>query len=1074
MAKKRSGYVIVLVAVVVLAIVAVFLLATRSPGTSQIENLSGADPYAHLGTASFALVAPSGVLANNSKFAGLAEQDYNFLYANSSNFSTVGKSSFIVIVANRSEPAYLQIAGMVLNSTALNSALNHTKGVIISRKDIWAAGQTVFLLIGYENSSTLSAALLTFFERRPVYAPKQMGVKFINFNGTNTISNLKKASNDPILDAYLDGSYELGPYDKWLSNYTYYEQFAYLVYWAPLPLGFGIGGNSSGQGLPMSASLCFPPPPPPDGTSLCIGEYFAMPMLQYGMTPPQAPQWNLGTGDCLWAEDCIDTEGWAASGLNPQLPYQEIPSVQYGFTGTGSPIPPSMTGTGGPLSPIDPVTWWNWGPGGSNLNTGGLFQYNITTTSQNALLMNASVEVFSTPYEETPFGNFTGYNSTNASVSYACGAGYCGAFFDYAIYALMNESSTLPPGMRAVNGSSTAVGPGKNYYALFDPVTLTAPKVVRTQSKTYYFSYWSVYSEVGTTQFHQTFNTSDATFQIVGPTQAQAVYTSSSAPGTVTIYTGFGGGFGAGGPSNGIAGVTVSLVGPNGQTAYSNITGTNGQLVTPVLAGGCYKVNAYKPGYALIAGPNPACVNGPTDVLVQTLGIFVYNISWPATYPYGAAPINSAMPVNLTMLYAQQGLLASGVILGLRTDSGSVSGTYPSPSNGTLCTRWFNGYNNQTACGNMKGYALGLTNNAAGADFVWHTGNTQGIYHLNFTPLVGAAGGPFPPLLGAGYAYWTYSIPVVVFSGSYPVTTLNVSLTNSTMHAAPNTPTSFTDNITVRLCNSFNIGLNRSLPCIPLTPYAANMTLRYIGDSPVNTIAVFMPDPAPANTKTLYDSTALRISLGGGVRKGVYVAKITASMATPNATYNVTVPLVIYVSMNGSIGSTTTTATSTSTTTTINGGSGYGALNVTVHYNGAPAGGAQVRAFSPGGQVYSGWYTGSNGEYDSGYTVVPGNYEVDATYNNITNSTNYVNVAAGAVTHVAIPIYGSVSSTTSTSTSTVSTSTSTTSTSSSSTTTVQQGYYACNTCYKVVIAGYTCPSACPTTISCSYGGFECT
>jgi hypothetical protein len=44
----------------------------------------------------------------------------------------------------------------------------------------------------------------------------------------------------------------------------------------------------------------------------------------------------------------------------------------------------------------------------------------------------------------------------------------------------------------------------------------------------------------------------------------------------------------------------------------------------------------------------------------------------------------------------------------------------------------------------------------------------------------------------------------------------------------------------------------------------------------------------------------------------------------------------------------------------------------------------------------------------------------------------------------------------------------------SSTTTVQSGYYECNVCYKVIEAGFTCPSTCPTSVSCNYGGFKCT
>ena len=97
------------------------------------------------------------------------------------------------------------------------------------------------------------------------------------------------------------------------------------------------------------------------------------------------------------------------------------------------------------------------------------------------------------------------------------------------------------------------------------------------------------------------------------------------------------------------------------------------------------------------------------------------------------------------------------------------------PWNGTLCTKWFNGYDNQTTCGSVKGYSLAETNGSGSADLVWHTPGTSGIYYLNFTPLVAAAGAPYPPL----YEFkngWTYSMPIVVYSSNYSQALLNISI----------------------------------------------------------------------------------------------------------------------------------------------------------------------------------------------------------------------------------------------------------------------------------------------------------
>jgi hypothetical protein len=1046
---------------VVLLAVWVFLQPSRTTIPANATQLSNqSDPYANLGTASFALIAPHGVIDNNTRFASLAGNTYDFLYANYSNATSVEKSQFVVVVANKSEPGYLQIAGMALNASTISYALNETHGIMMSRSNVWTGNQTVFLLIGY-NGSALSAALLSFFVKAPVYVPRQVAGRFIAFNGTykGTNDSARASVKDPTLDAVLDGTYELGPHDSALPYpYSYYDNFAYLVYYAPVITSAvpGILGNSSGTNLPMFASVCIPPPPPPEGgASVCVGDYVAMPMLQIGSAPPQRPEWSYDTGDCdfLGIDDCIDAEGYAASGLNPQLPYREIPSVYFGFTGTGSDIPPSMTGTSGPLDDSDPITWWVYGPGSLGESTGG-FQAGISgimNESETALLFNDSVEMFSAPTSETPLGNFTVYNQTNSSATYSCTNNLCGMRFNYSIYALLTVASSIPARAAVVTPHGYSQAPHNNYSAILEPVTLSTPKVVKTSSTTYYFSYWSVDSELDGNQYHQQFNTSNATFQLIGPTQAQAVYTSRSAPGSITISTVVSGLSGGSGclpwtsnncTQSGMPGVNVTLTSPGGQVVYSGVTGASGQETSPSLPGGCYQVNAHERGYILITGPNPVCVNGPSDVLVMMLTPLVYNVSWPPIYPYAGAPINTNIPINLTLFYFSEGYLqhVSGAIVGVKHTGGSLSSPLPQPSNGTLCTRWFNGYDNQTSCGSVAGYSLAKTGSMANATFFWRTPSVSGIYYLNFTSLVAPAGGPYPPLVGFTRG-WTYSIPVVVYSGNFMLTIFNLTLSNSTVTAKPGS--SFTDTVFAHICQfGFNLGANATLSCI--TPRAAYLNASGL---PAGSAVNFTPNPLVPNSITFNGGSTMSVDLPSSAAIGEYGVNISATVTLPNSTRITKVErLILHVSKNATTGGSNST----------NSGTADGAFNITVFYNGTPAAAAQVSAFSPGVQNYNGWYTGSNGEYNTGFIITPGSYEVDATYANITNSTNYLNVSAGKVTYVDIHIWGA-------------------GTTNSTNSTSSQNYYSCNLCYRVAIAGnYSCPSSCPTKVSCSYGGFECT
>lgn len=1018
------------VAVVIVAVVVAFLAfagagvhsKTTAPSTTprnSTNNTTSLDLYAHLSTATFALLAPNKVYLGNGRFDALALQNYEFFHANASGFAHVENSTFVVLVVNGSDPAYTALALDAVNASVLGYAMNKTNGVILSGSDVWAKGQTVFVLAGYKSANALSSALLSFFVRAPVYAPHQAAGRFASFNG---IAN-GFGANDPIMDAYLGGTYELGPHDTVLKYpYNYYDTFAYLLYYAPVFNKYvpGFHGNESGLGLPMSSMLCIPPPPPPDGSSICIGDYAAMPMLQVGNAwpyTPQTPQWKLDTGDCTFfgITDCIDTEGWAVSGTSPQLPWDEIPSIFYGFTSTLSGIPPSMTGTAGPVDSALPITWWLYGPGSVGESTGG-FQASVMTQNETQLLVDANVTMFSTPIGETPIGNFTVYNATNASSTYACGSNLCGMRFNYSIYALLSASSTIPQSATIISPRNYSQIPRSNYVAVLQPINLSTPKVVRTGSRTYYFSYWSVYSELAGNLYYRRFNTSTAAFQVIGPTQVQAVYTSRSLPGAVTVQSGYM----APGTMNtcppplncsGVGGFepisnvkfTISSIG--GARVYSNTTDSEGSFVTPMLPAGCYQITAYKNGYNFIVNPNPLCINGPGGADAITTSAYVFNVSWPTDYPYGGASVGSDIPINLTLLYAN-GDRAGNVIVHAYAGSGTINGSGITAGNGT-------------------------------ASFAWHAGGTSGIYDINFT-----ASGAFIPLQ-------KYSMPVIVYSRNYSQVLIKVSLSNASISSAAGS--SFGDLVTVHVCQfTFNLSANATLSCN--TPYPATMS---ISGMPAGMDAVFTPNPAQPASLTLSDMTNLSVQLGNAVANGTYGMEVTATATLPDGTkYNGSAPLMVTVgSHSGSCNS-------------------LGAIRGKVYRYGEQTSANVSIHNQAGGSVYDN--ITYNGLFDTGFILPAGTYNIAAyppyAANTIyTYGTGTANVTRCATSSVTL---GQPPNATSNTTSTTSTTTSTTS--STSTTTVAESYYTCGACNRVLIAGFSCPPGCTKEISCSYGGFECT
>ena len=67
---------------------------------------------------------------------------------------------------------------------------------------------------------------------------------------------------------------------------------------------------------------------------------------------------------------------------------------------------------------------------------------------------------------------------------------------------------------------------------------------------------------------------------------------------------------------------------------FSGATNATATAVTGKLAGGCYNVAVSKPGYNLFADPNPLCVNGATSLFLVDTDPYIFNITWPSSYPY--------------------------------------------------------------------------------------------------------------------------------------------------------------------------------------------------------------------------------------------------------------------------------------------------------------------------------------------------------------------------------------------------------------------------------------------------------
>ncbi|MDG6928551.1 MAG: carboxypeptidase regulatory-like domain-containing protein [Nitrososphaerota archaeon] len=936
-------------------LVVTLAIVGAASGAYLYVNLAGGrpvNPYIHTGRAGFALVSPGAVPLEDPAFVRMAEQTYAFEYADAANFSSVKSASFVVIVLGA--PGYESLVAPYLNGSALSYA-SRSGGVTLSYPGVWSEGQTVFVLAGYGGAG-LVAALDAFFVQRPVALPAQSFVNVTVANGTSV---------DPVLDANYAG-YPLDPADRFLntSPYSYYLNFASVFYRAPWSISYGessvspegvkvefaFNWSGSGPQLPHGSQMCFISERP----GICWGVYAAVPVFSFVQGATQRPVIELDNADCsFFFVHCVGVKGTVVSGY----------STTYG--------PGYLSGE----------KFW------AQL----LQQYsaptNFTTIEQ---LMEAGVALYSTPLVGVP----------------ACDYPNCSSVinFTYGIYPLVTAYSNA-------EALDATFGARYNYTALFEPLTLSAPPLFTNSTGTYAFVQWTVYSEVGDNTYKQVFDSSNATFQVVGPTQAEAFYMPvgpQPQPGFLRGRVEFYHTYGSDITGLPIVGATVSVT-QDGKVVARATSGVDGNYTLGTrLQPGCYNVTAFKRGYDLEPATNPVCIDGNTVADIYERYFFWY-------FGYGPAGLAQGITANRSVdLYFEafwpDGAPVSNWPIVATVDSGHI---------------------------NFQSY----TNASGVATFRWTGGPSPGDFNASFS----AQGLGTRPLL--------YTMPVAVFNASYPLFQLGASvpavsaLSNSTV-AIP---------VALSGCSLTHPQTGRYVfACDPFQPPAVTLS---VAGLPGGATFTFSPNPA-------YRMSILDVTLGPNVAAGVYNLSLTESASPPGyfmpALANSTTFALNVTSCSGGPGEISGEVLNQDgnlpsqanvtvyrgglevyTTNTTSGlfSTGYilppGTYNVTAHYLYGGKTFSEVVAVGPCGQsgvtltpmagltvqaLYNGTpaafanltLTYSNGlarqlkangtgVYGSGYSLLPGTYSLTASFDGY-NSTVSLTLSAGNTTYAVVSI----------------------------------------------------------------------
>ncbi|MDG6919091.1 MAG: carboxypeptidase regulatory-like domain-containing protein [Nitrososphaerota archaeon] len=943
-------------ALLVVGLLAVGVAATVVLYAFQATPASQTSPYAHIGRATIALVAPDSVLAADPGFPKLAEKYYRFVYADAANFSAVESASFMAIaLTTPPSAAYRSIASPYLNGSRLAYALK-TGGSTYSYRGVGRRNQTVFVLAGYSRSG-LSAALNAFFVRRPVVLPRESLVNVTLVNGT---------VSDPVLEANY-GGYLLDPSDPYFNSssaYSYYLNFASVFYQAPWEIEIEHGGtkvteeytfswNGSGFQLPHGSQLCFDFARP----SICWGIYSAVPIFSFAQGVTQQPKIELDTQDCsVLFYHCIGNKGTVLSGYST-----------------------------------------TYGPGylaGERFYAQLLQQYNVATNLTTIKqLLEAGVVTYS-----------TGLPSESA-----CSYSSCSSLIDFpiGIYPLVTAYSNI-------EGLDATFGSRYNYTALFEPLTLSTPALYTNKTGTYAFVQWVVNSQVGNDTHQQTFDSANSTLEIVGPTQAEAVYTPYNPPkpglltGKVEFYHTYG---------NNITGLPIQgatvVVSQNGKSVFRTTSGVDGTYASPsILQPGCYNITAYRQGYNLQPESNPVCIDGNEVDNVYERYFFWAQAYGPAGFGQGITA-GSSVQLYFEIFWPDGSPVANWPITG-SVNSGSVTFQSLTDANGI-------------------------------ATFKWTGGTTPGDFNASFSTQ------------GLGTRPLFYSMPAAVFPNSYSLFRVNASVPTGPYIALQNS----TIVVPVALSSCTLVYPNTGRYAFECDPFQPLHTTLSVTGLPPGAISTFTPNPAARLSN-------FNITIPSGVAPGIYTVTVNESGAPPpgyylppvtnttsftlkiesctNGTGEITgevlnpdggLPMDANITVYGNgakmySANTTTGLFSTGyilqpgtyNVTAYNGYTGkiyhselvsvsacgqtkvtltfMAALTIEVSYNGSPAPFANITITQQSG-FFREFKTNSTGGYSSGHTLMPGTYIITASFNGY-SATSTVTLAADATTRLSFSL----------------------------------------------------------------------
>jgi len=918
----------------------------------NLQKSTSANPFIHTGVASFALVSSASVLSVDPGFANLAKLHYNFMYADSNNFSAVKAAPFIlIVVSSLMANPYKTLVAPYLNGSLLSYAFR-IGGVTRSYNGTWSKGQTVFILAGYP-AGRLASALNAFFVRQPVALPQESFVNVTVANGTKV---------DPMLTANY-GGYPLTPSDPYFnaaSGYSYYLNFASVFYCAPWSIEvdhvkeeFAFNWSGSGPQLPHSAQLCYIDEQP----SICWGVYSGVPIFSFVQGVTQSPVLDLDNQDCsFFFVHCIGVKGNVLSGYST-----------------------------------------SYGPGylaGEKFWAQDLQQYNaptnLTTVKE---LLQAGVAVYSTPLSSVPACNWPNCSAT--------------INFTYGIYPLVTAYSN-------VESLDASLGAVYNYTALFEPLTLSVPSTYTDSTGTYAFEQWTVYSEVGNSTFERTYNSSSATIEVVGPTQAEAVYLPFNPPkpgllqGKVEFYHTYGLNI----TGLAIQGATVEVT-QDGHTVFNTTSGLDGNYSSPVLLQpGCYNITATKHGYNLQPSIQPVCIDGNTVDDIYERYYFTFWGFGPAGF---GQPITANHGVQLYFeLYWPDGTPVTDWPITASVNSGTI------------------GFQSNT-------------NNSGIATFIWTGGVTPGDFNASFSSQ------------GLGTRPLYYTMPIAVFGSTYPLFMLNLTSASTSYSAATNSTVLIPVDIAscspiypqtgeyVFSCDpsqplkvSLSVaGLpnNSSISLVPA--HATSFSLLNVTVGPNTPVGIYdisisaSSSPPYYYIPTITNSTNVKLDVFSCVNRS---GEITGQVLNPDGRLQPNVNVTIY--QNGASVFTTNSTTGLFST-------GYtlkpGSYNVTVYYagsskiyysrmvsvaacsqspvtltpmsdlitqvdyNGTPAAYANLTLTASSSGYLRMFQANSTGGFDSGYSLLPGSYDLTASVG-MYNFTVPVTLTADNTTYVVINV----------------------------------------------------------------------